>query len=261
MQSFSFSRFNNTLVWQAVNSRRILTINAAVCFLIIVVPALFCLIFRRFTPPTAFLGTALYVAFSVYYATCSAFIVSDISDKKQRISQFLLPSSKLEKFLARYILLVVLAPIAALIGLLAGDLIQMVLVALFGSDVSSVTKAFYHALVKDNLENTLSGLVAAWILHALFLFLGVCFRRHAWIKSFLTFVAVSVVLTILTVLFAKLVLDSIYGEGCYSIELINTPLINAISYIVSLAIIALCYWGSFRLYSRMQAVTTRWRNF
>lgn len=273
MQNFDLNRFYHTLLHQLVSHRRLFLNRIAVPFIFTLVPCLWILL-RYATHLSQYASTdyldvlaAIFdAALFVYLLTCGAFIVDDIATKKRRTETFLLPASRLEKFVARYAFILLGTTLAFMAGIAMADAAQALLFQLFTGDSRSLLRMMFQPMTSYRATifaiNT-SGLVACamWFVHSLYLLLATIFRRHAWIKSGLLLVGMTVVLGTLIPLCVMGALNLIYGEGNYNIVLINASWITYACDAVLLALIAFNYWAAFRLYSRMQAVANKWYNF
>lgn len=198
-----------------------------------------------------------------YFATCSAFIVSNIQDKRSRIAEFVIPASKLEKFVVRYIHLVVFIPLAALVGIAVGDVLQIILGLVITGDCQSfiVTMFRNFGFTSDSATGTFL-LVALFVFfHTLLLVLGTIIRRRAWIKSNIIVWFSLFVLTMAGLCIAYLVHNAIYGNVNYAITtLTDRDVLDVFLSIIIIAVSVFNYRLSFRIYSRMQIVTNRWHN-
>lgn len=266
MKNFQFNRFINTLRWQLTERRSYLTFAAAgfiaIAIPTLLVPLLTGAFFRDTYPQYAeSLSTLMLIAYGWYMVTCGSLIVSELGNKRNRISAFMLPASRLEKFVARYLILTIGLPLAAGIGYAAGDLLQMAAnQVVFGYCRSSV--AIFVVTLHDmlprlslNFDDTLLALeLMVWFPHSLFLIAGTLFRRHAWVLSNLLMFVLSALLSTAVLWGAKTLFYSLAPDGIYSVGVIML-------YMMALAaVIAFNYWVAYRIYSRMQAVNNKWFN-
>lgn len=266
MNTFNINRFKNTLIWQIANNKKMAINILAFGFLFAVIGGLAGLASAYPNAPTESYAITCDDIFSVisviYLLTLGTFIVSDISDKVGRISNFILPVSKLEKFISRYVYLLIIVPLLALAGLVVGDLIQMLLNIMVLGDAYSLTRDLFKAGIRlPEVANAYEQFVVLWLIHSIFLLLGTFFRRHAWIKSALLAVSLTIAISLVAFFGTKGILDLIYGEGNYNLLIVDTWWATAIGYIITLAIIVFNYWAAFRIYARMQAVNNKWHNF
>lgn len=198
-----------------------------------------------------------------YFATCSAFIVSNIQDKRSRIAEFMIPASKLEKFVVRYIHLVVFIPLAALVGIAVGDVLQIILGLVITGDCQSFIVTMFRNFGFTSYSPSDTFLLVALFVffHTLLLVLGTIIRRRAWIKSNIIVWFSLFVLTMAVLGIAYLVLNAIYGNGNYAITtLTDRDVLDVFLSIIIIAVAVFNYRLSFRIYSRMQIVTNRWHN-
>lgn len=274
MKNFNTTRFINVMRWQLAERKSIYTF-AAVGFILIslftlVTPLLFGVFSQDYSDLeyTSSAATILIISVAWYYLSCGALIVGDLKDKRKRITTFMLPASRLEKFTARYLHLLIALPLVFLAGYAAGDLLQMgVSQAVFGDSRSVVVRAAissYESLprLSQSFGESFSFFVTlCWFPHSLFLLFGTFFRRHAWILSNLVIFLLSTAILCGGIFLTKEVLDALYGSGDYRVGIITTPLASALYDVAILLVIAFNYWASFRIYSRMQAVTNKLLNF
>lgn len=269
MNTFNITRFFHTLLWQTAERKKKSFSVVAFGFLFAVIGA-----FVQF-PFGTLISTPLYmsgvasvlaVMAVAYMLTCGAFIVANIPDKTSRINTFILPASKLEKFASRYVYLLIAVPLLALVGIITGDLLQMLVYKIAVGDASSLTLSFFNQLSTNYLykgcaETTFVAYALLWLIHSVYLLLGTFFRRRAWIKSNLLLVVLLIVLSLSVAFGTKGVLDFIYGEGNYNIVLVEGLLPTIAECAVMLALTIFNYWAAFRIYARMQVVNNRWYNF
>lgn len=201
---------------------------------------------------------------AIYFSTCGAFIVSDLSHRHQRVAMFMLPASKMEKFLARYVHLMVLVPLAAFVGIGVGDILQMILSKATIGDYNSIiaTCAGYMSFAGvEGPLNVIDPLVALIYFNSLFLAVGAIFRRHAWLKSNIFIFMGMIVLSIVAAFLMKSLLDMIYGYNGYEIELLASTPRSIVLCAISIVLAAFNYWFGYHIYSRMQVAANRWYNF
>ncbi len=266
MQNISLPRLYATMRWYlSLHARRLLLSAAGVCLFVLVskLPVL--------RVPHDDFGSAdtLFHTFlsllGIYMVTCGALIASDVPDPRRRMQLFLLPASRLEKFLCRYADLLLAEPFALVAGLIAGDVLQMLLCAVVGVPVVSLTlSSMVSTLPAIPLFadwKTAAMVTSVIFLNSFFLLAGTLFRRHAWIKSCLLLFVTFLSATIAVWMIVKLVLDAVYGEGNYSLVMINSNWTGAALSAVCILLAVFNYWAAFRVYSRMQAVNATWHNF
>ncbi len=274
MKNFNITRFANVMRWQLAERKDLYTF-AAVGFILIaiftlVTPFLWGTFSQDYSDLeyTSTASTILMFCAVWYYLSCGALIVYELKDKRKRITAFMLPASRLEKFTARYLHLLITLPLAFLIGYAVGDLLQMgISQAVFGDSRSVVARAAISAyetfprLSQWSGETSVSLVALCWFPHSLFLLIGTFFRRRAWVMSNLVMFLLATVFFGGGMFLAKMTLDALYGGYAYRVGIITTPLATTLYTLAFLLVIAFNYWASFRIYSRMQAITNKTFNF
>lgn len=273
MNNFNITRFTHVMRWQLAERRGLYTYAAAGFIIIAFATLLLPFLSGVFTQDyydsscTSTASTILTVVITWYYLACGALIAADLGDKRKRISAFLLPASRLEKFSARYLYLIIALPLAFIAGFVVGDLLQMgIYQALFGNSRSAFAQFLIVTVdasprLSFSFGDTFTGFMGMLWLHSLFLLVGTFFRRHAWILSNLLLFVAATLLIGGAAFMAKEVLDTLCGDGIYRVGIITTPLTSILYHLAMLLVIAFNYWAAFRIYSRMQAVTNKTFNF
>lgn len=219
-------------------------------------------------------------AWTVYLFTIflgASFVFKNVATKQQRIAFFSLPASNLEKFLVRLLHVMIGYPLCFLVALAFADIMQLFLsfILLKGPDYSVVVKSvtaqftpFYNdingEIIKGYLlfpngftlvgiTESLSYLTFFAFNYAFWIFCGTLFRRNAWLLTLASQVVIGfVVIMIIRVL------------GFPSVgNLLNESSALALAYLciaIAWVVIALMYWGSYRLFSRMQVINNKWLN-
>lgn len=219
-------------------------------------------------------------AWAVYLFTIflgASFVFKNVATKQQRIAFFSLPASNLEKFLVRLLHVMIGYPLCFLVALAFADIMQLFLsfILLKGPDYSVVVKsvtALFTPIYKDingeiikgyllfpngftlvGITESLSYLTFFAFNYAFWIFCGTLFRRNAWLLTLASQVVIGfVVIMIIRVL------------GFPSVgNLLNESSALALAYLciaIAWVVIALMYWGSYRLFSRMQVINNKWLN-
>lgn len=198
-----------------------------------------------------------------YFSTVGAVFVSNIQHKRQRIAEFMLPASKLEKFLMRYIHLMIFIPLAALIGIAVSDVLQMIASKILIGDACSILATTFGSKIVVMGMKDLSifdNIIMFLFVNSLFLMVGTIFRRHAWIKSNIAIFTGLIVLMIVIAIIMKCSLDFIFGDGNYDLVLLDANGRRLVLYPIALILAVFNYWLGYRIYSRMQITTNRWHN-
>lgn len=219
-------------------------------------------------------------AWTVYLFTIflgASFVFKNVATKQQRIAFFSLPASNLEKFLVRLFHVMIGYPLCFLVALAFADIMQLFLsfILLKGPDYSVVVKsvtALFTPIYKDingeiikgwllfpngftlvGIMESLSYLTFFAFNYAFWIFCGTLFRRNAWL---LTLASQVVIGFVVIMIFRVLSFPSIGNLLNESSALTLAYLFIAIAWVV----IALMYWGSYRLFSRMQVINNKWLN-
>lgn len=207
----------------------------------------------------------------------ASFVFKNVATKQQRIAFFSLPASNLEKFLVRLFHVMIGFPLCFLVALAFADIMQLFLsfILLKGPDYSVVVKsvtALFTPIYKDlNGEIikgcllfpngfTLVGIMESLgyftffaFNYAFWIFCGTLFRRNAWLLTLASQVVIGFVVIMIIRVFPFPSVGNLPNE---SSALALAYLFIAIAWVV----IALMYWGSYRLFSRMQVINNKWLN-
>lgn len=212
---------------------------------------------------------SIYVFAVVLIIVNGANIIRDLKTKQQRIDELILPATNLEKFTARVLASTVLVLILAAAGIVAGDILQMLINMLlhkgtFGSISLYATKQMYSMMETNILaiENVAHKPIRFMFVltlissNAFYLLGGMLFRKTAWLKTTLAVIVISIALFSMFVGYAYVV----YGYTNYVVympEWMQDSWFNITLLIVQTCA---CYYFAYRIYCRLQAINTRWLN-
>jgi len=212
---------------------------------------------------------SIYVFAVVLIIVNGANIIRDLKTKQQRIDELVLPATNLEKFTARVLASTVLVLILAAAGIVAGDILQMLINMLlhkgtFGSISLYATKQMYSMMETSiiAIENVAHKPIRFMFLltlisgNAFYLLGGMLFRKTAWLKTTLAVIVISIALFSMFVGYAYVV----YGYTNYVVympEWMQESWFNITLLIVQTCA---CYYFAYRIYCRLQAINTRWLN-
>lgn len=257
-------RFLNVLRWQLMLSKQRLVTFALVFFAIIAIPQALGLLIDRGANTQVETAHVAMFALSVYLTMAGTTIFTHLKTRQQRINDFMLPASTKEKFIARYVVIVVALPLAAIVGFLAGDAVQYLLSLVFGSDVAGSATRYtieairgLHRFYTGIYHEMFSLVMAVVSLHAFFLLLGSIFHKHPLVLSLVIFMLVNFLFLILGGLALKGIV--MLQEHGYVITLYDTWCDVALS-LVGIAFSVFCYWFAYRKYARLQVINNKWRN-
>ena len=212
---------------------------------------------------------SIYAFAVVFIIVNGANIIRDLKTKQQRIDELVLPATNLEKFTARVLASTVLVLILAAAGIVAGDILQMLINMLlhkgtFGSISLYATKQMYSMMETNILaiENVAHKPIRFMFVltlissNAFYLLGGMLFRKTAWLKTTLAVIVISIALFSMFVGYAYVV----YGYTNYVVympEWMQESWFNITLLIVQTCA---CYYFAYRIYCRLQAINTRWLN-
>ena len=212
---------------------------------------------------------SIYAFAVVFIIVNGANIIRDLKTKQQRIDELVLPATNLEKFTARVLASTVLVLILVAAGIVAGDILQMLINMLlhkgtFGSISLYATKQMYSMMETNILaiENVAHKPIRFMFVltlissNAFYLLGGMLFRKTAWLKTTLAVIVISIALFSMFVGYAYVV----YGYTNYVVympEWMQESWFNITLLIVQTCA---CYYFAYRIYCRLQAINTRWLN-
>ena len=215
------------------------------------------------------LGMTIYSFSLILITLYGANIIRDLKTKQQRIDELVLPATNLEKFTARVLASTVLVLILVAAGIVAGDILQMLINMLlhkgtFASISLYATKQMYSMMETsiiaiENVAHKPVRLMFTLMLiggNAFYLLGGMLFRKTAWLKTTLAVIVISIAIFSMFVGYAYVV----YGYTNYVVympEWMQESWFNITLLIVQTCA---CYYFAYRIYCRLQAINTRWLN-
>lgn len=260
------NRFLQVLRWELLLSKRQIATMALTFFGLVVIPQILTLVFKSSSSSAYTMGSLCSVALSAYLLCSGALIFSSLRSRQQRINNFMLPASNKEKFIARYLVLVVAMPLAAIAGFFAGDVLQYLMSLMINSDAAqwatSGGSGNFHLYSNLNgdpspVEGFLVILIGAITQHACFLLFGSIYHKHPLVMAVLTWMGLGIALLMLGALAANLLTE--FLNSGYTIILYDVWW-KVLYFVVSIALIIFCYWFAFRRYTRLQVINNRWIN-
>lgn len=209
----------------------------------------------------------LMLAFFVLVA--AGLLFDPLKTKGGRISFLALPATRMEKYVARWVVAVLLWPAAFLVAFVAADLLRMALCPLLGHSFPSAVPVFFSSMLdsavaifkdtaprraasfRDLAENWFP-LLACLSLHAVYLLGSSFFRKQAFLLTSLTGIL------LLTVL--GFVLAAVEPHHLPAVRYDSALAVLCLADFFLLCFIACCYWLSYRLFSRVQVIQHKWFN-
>ena len=199
---------------------------------------------------SAFSMIAMYIFFLITAST----LYRGEQKKQQRIAWLMLPATNLEKFLSRWIYMLVFMLVGGVLTIVLADCIHIIWLQIADHPVHSMTKTLVHNLPHVNKYNPLLEIVNIYlafvVIHSLFLLGGVFFKKFH-------FIATS---AILAIVFSTIVW-TINSLGYRDTPTQSDPTMSIIIWMcIDTCIITVCTWLAYRLFCRWQVVTHKFAN-
>lgn len=210
-----------------------------------------------------------YFAFFCVMFVAGCMIFKNMLTKQQRIAFMALPASNLEKFIARflwtnvgYLLMVILSTIfadilLALFSLCLGE-------GVHGSVVFAICERLFdgHGCMRISGNRLPDFYFYLWMTTVVFFFqsswtfIGTLFRKNAWLWA----ICLEVLFGSVFVVFLDS--DPFWFTSFYSslYDAIGVRWMVLSHSVLGLAASALLYWGSYKLFVRMQVINNKWVN-
>ena len=199
------------------------------------------------------------VVFAMSFFIIATFIISDLGKRQQRINEMMLPATNLEKFLARVILVSVVYPLLIAIAFIAADgLQQLTTMLIFYGGRASLVATWYEYCQSLRIGSPLWVRAEIVLLTNSFALLGgMFFRKAAWLKTLISLFVIIIVIALSLTTFAYL----LYEHTDYELVVTDDTLSSIIGNLICLGLTVLMYWSSYKIYTRLQVINNRWRNF
>lgn len=273
MKDFDIKRFSRTMAWNLKASRKEYLTNTIAMFFVFLFILCISIIDNSYGPTEIRLH-GLYSAVQVCsfiipvcLTICGSWIFNNMKTKQQRIMFKMLPASYLEKFLVRYIYVLILWNIGFLVSFCLADLVRILICEIAGIEwCQSGIPIFFESFSDfgitfntsmNNVDYGLPGLTVVtylyslWI-HSTYVLGGVFFRQKQCIFTALLHVVCGIV-------FLWIVGQFINGMPKSNVALALEEWSIPLSLIL-IALTVLCYWLSFRIFKRMQVINNKWVN-
>ena len=271
MDNFNIKRFGHTFRWYFCENRgRLLAWTAGLTLGIFVVQSLFLgmtiahieglQLTSEIIAGVCVPMSGICALFTLWFVFSQIF--STLKTKQKRIAYLTLPATNLERYLAAFLMAVVVWPICVMLAVALGDTLRMVFFGLLGKGwVSGVVTYFSsegnHLTGWEKVLNYVSDFsLSAWVCSA-FILGGTWFRK----RQFLFTGIIMIVLTTAFVwLCAKLHINyEIWAFDSVTKEVHMTWLVYP-SIIGFLVLSLLNFWGSYQIFKRFQIITSKWVN-
>lgn len=274
MEAFNFKRFTNLLMWSArVYKKSYITLLASLFFgffVINIVPVL-----ATISDGSAWgieslmniAGTCTMVLF-IYWTIAGSWFLAHMQNKQQRLMYMLLPATKMEKFLARYLYITVVWVIGGIVALALADLARILISGIVGITFLSYDGAdlcpsiFPHVFRElssgveingaGDMSATLLGIAVALYGHSIYLLGGVFFSRRQFVMT--------AAVQLLASMLIGTVINIFVMTTDFSFNIDNPErLFYGITAVIAV-FIAVNYWLSYRLFCRIQVINNKWIN-
>lgn len=191
----------------------------------------------------------------VVFFMLGTFFIQDLEGRQQRINELMLPATNLEKFVARVLLVAVIYPLAICASFICADgLQQLISMIIAHGERMSMVVAYFDADTYVSADSPLwTKALSTLSNYSIAIYGGLLFRKLAWLKSIVIYFVVNI-LFLIGFFFLKLYL---YENTDYEIVFIENPYASLISIGVSL----LMFWSSYKIFTHLQVINNRWRNF
>lgn len=209
-------------------------------------------LFSHYLPPLTPIASILLILTLNF----GCYITHDLEKKQARISELMLPGSKLEKYIARIIYCSVVFMIIVVLALGCADFLQQSITMIVHRGVRvSIIGIYYDEFSRNNDIWTL--LFIYPFINSVAILGGVIFRKAAWLK---TWIAVGIIMTIaLFVIF--LFITYIYTKTNYEIySPFSKEQLKAIVDVILVVVSFVLYWLAYKIYNKMQVINNRWVN-
>ena len=190
----------------------------------------------------------------IYFLITTSTLYRSEQKKQQRIAWLMLPATNLEKFLARWIYMLVFMLVGGVLTLFLADCIHIIWLQIAGHPVHSMTKAMTHILPHVDKYCPLLAVVNNYLsfvfIHSLFLLGGVFFKKFHFIASS----------AILAIVFS-IIVWTINSLGYRDTPTQSDPTMSIIIWMCfHTCAIAVCTWLAYHLFCRWQVVTHKFAN-
>jgi hypothetical protein len=194
------------------------------------------------------------VAMLFYWLISASILYRSEQKKQQRIAWLMLPATNLEKFLSRWLYMVVFSLAGGVLMFFVADLLHIAYLWTSGDTVMAATPYFFQRLPHTNEYNPLLHIIKVYgmmvTIHAFFLMGSVLFRKYHFIVS-----------GALVVLVFAVIAGLYNASGLYQYNDETARTTTNIVFIVFEAIgITLFTWLAYRLFCRWQVVTHKFVN-
>ena len=194
-------------------------------------------------------GAFSLMACFIFFLISASTLFRGEQKKQKRIAWLMLPATNMEKFLSRWIYMLVFMLVGGVLTIVLADCIHIIWLQIADHPVHSMTKTLVHNLPHVNKYNPLLEIVNIYlafvVIHSLFLLGGVFFKKFH-------FIATSAILAIVF----SVIVWTINSLGYRDTPTQSDPTMSIIIWMcIDTCIITVCTWLAYRLFCRWQVVT------
>lgn len=267
MRNFDIKRFSRTMIWNMKVSRReLLTNTLSMMFVFMMFFAISILEhpYSRSEIRESGLFSAVSLSMTVMIilftvAGCSIF--KNMKTKPQRITFMMLPASSLEKFIVRYLYILVLYVVGTFVAYCCADLLRILICEISGIEWFKISIFHLFELLfskigqaYEELPVTVSVAIFVHILwvHSTYVLGGVFFSRKWFALTSLAHLVLGIAVI--------WILSTIHGNVSVSFSESDMEVVAGVYDVVMLGLSVFNFWYSFRLFKRMQIINNKWIN-
>lgn len=209
-----------------------------------------------------YVGMSLFFV-SVIVLVAASRIISNMKDKPSRINYLMLPATNAEKYVVRLLHVSVLMPLLALLAVAAADLARMLVSLLWGRPFVLGMFSFLgnlHPEISFTGETVLLLLLAVGMTlfhHAVYVLGGTLFRKHPFLLTCAVMFFLFIVLSRGIIGLVSFITDNIDN---IELSKTTTMTLGYVAATVLLAVDALIYWLSYKVFCRIQVINNKWLN-
>ena len=271
MENFNIKRFGHTFRWYFCENRgRLLAWTAGLALGIFVVESLLLWISLakieglKLTSEiiTPVCGPIIKLCAVVTLWFVFSQIFSTLRTKQKRIAYLTLPATNLERYLAAFLMTVVVWTIFVLLAIALGDTLRMVFFGLLGKGWASGVAA-YFSLGSNSLTgwekvmNNITQFSLSTCIYSAFILGGTWFKKREFLFTGMILIVLT---TTLVWLCEQLHFNfEFWTKDAVTNEVHMTWLVYP-SFIGFLFLSLLNIWGSYQIFKRFQIITSKWTN-
>lgn len=269
MDNFNIKRFAHTFRWYfSENRSRLLAWSAGLALGIFVAQSFFLWIAvgkikgiqltSEILSPVCGPITGICVLLTMWYVFSQIF--STLKTKQKRIAYLTLPATNLERYLAAFLMTVVVWPVFVLLAVALGDTLRMVFFGLLGKGWVSGVAAYLSRGCNQLtgwatfMDNALDLSTWFWVL-SFYILCGTLLSKREFLLGSLAQILICVAYIWIYYNFNLHLMHTDEATGVTHV--------NLLMYVVVLGLLTfslLNIWGSYQIFKRFQIITSKWTN-